>query len=105
MKIDVVYTWVDGSDPVWENKRRLKADEIGKVLKESINQALFSNNEELKYSLRSIDKFAPWINKVFIVTDNQIPKWLKIENKNYKLLIIQKYSKIAHICLLSMHQQ
>ncbi|MCB0732366.1 MAG: stealth family protein [Ignavibacteriae bacterium] len=86
MKIDVVYTWVDGSDPVWENKRRLKADEIGKVLKESINQALFSNNEELKYSLRSIDKFAPWINKVFIVTDNQIPKWLKIENKKLQII-------------------
>ncbi|MHA1550090.1 MAG: hypothetical protein ACTSXV_01390, partial [Alphaproteobacteria bacterium] len=33
--------------------------------------------DELKYSLRSIDLFLPWVRKIFIVTDNQTPKWLK----------------------------
>ena len=35
---------------------------------------------QLKYSLRSIEMFAPWIRKIFIVTSGQIPKWLKLEN-------------------------
>lgn len=33
----------------------------------------FRDSEELRYSLRSLVKFAPWIRKIFIVTDNQIP--------------------------------
>jgi len=28
------------------------------------------------FSLRSLDRFAPWVRKVYLVTDNQIPKWL-----------------------------
>nr|XP_039262735.1 N-acetylglucosamine-1-phosphotransferase subunits alpha/beta-like [Styela clava] len=40
----------------------------------------FEDNEELRYSLRSIEKFAPWIRKVFIVTNGQIPYWLNMDN-------------------------
>ena len=34
------------------------------------------DNGELKYSLRSIGLYAPWVRKIFIVTDNQVPEWL-----------------------------
>jgi hypothetical protein len=33
----------------------------------------FRDSEELRYSLRSLVKYAPWVRKIFIVTDNQIP--------------------------------
>ena len=76
MKIDIVYTWVNGQDPVWKNKKLAKLNSLGSVLPESNNDARFMDNNELLYSLRSINMFAPWVNKIFIVTDNQIPKWL-----------------------------
>lgn len=35
--------------------------------------------QELRYSLRSIEKFAPWIRHVFVVTNGQIPYWLNLD--------------------------
>jgi UDP-N-acetylglucosamine-lysosomal-enzyme len=36
----------------------------------------FRDSNELRFSLRSLERFAPWVRRVFLVTDNQIPKWL-----------------------------
>ena len=41
---------------------------------------------QLKYSLRSIEMFAPWIRKIFIVTSGQIPNWLKLENQRVAII-------------------
>ncbi len=75
--IDVVYTWVDGSDTAWQKTKETYAK---KDL--SINPAVhahrrFKDHEELKYSLRSIQAFAPWVSHIYIVTAGQRPKWLK----------------------------
>jgi hypothetical protein len=46
----------------------------------------YANNDELKYSLRSVERYAPWIRKIFIVTDDQTPEWLDIENPKIKII-------------------
>lgn len=90
MKIDIVYTWVDGSDPIWEEKRNKAALEAGKTISLNSNSAArFMDNDELLYSLRSIEKFAPWVNKIYIVTDNQTPKWLNLDHPKIKLVFHQ----------------
>lgn len=86
MKIDIVYTWVNGSDPEWNKKRIEKAKLVGNILPESNHSARFKDNHELKFSLRSIHQFAPWINNIFIVTDNQIPDWLNISHPKIKII-------------------
>lgn len=77
--IDLVYLWVDGSDPAWMAKRNAF---MGKPTESSQAncKGRTSNNDELKYSLRSVEAYAPWIRKVFIVTDNQRPAWLNTTN-------------------------
>lgn len=85
MDIDFVYLWVDGSDPVWQAKRNAW---IGKAEKKSaVNcEGRYANNDELKYSLRSLEMYAPWIRKIFIVTDNQIPNWLDTSHPRIKII-------------------
>ena len=46
----------------------------------------FADNSELKYSLRSIDAFAPWVRKIFIVTNGQIPSWLNLDHPRIELV-------------------
>ena len=46
----------------------------------------YANNDELKYSLRSIAMYAPWVRKVFIVTDNQVPAWLDTSNPKVRIV-------------------
>ncbi|XP_051976330.1 N-acetylglucosamine-1-phosphotransferase subunits alpha/beta-like [Xyrauchen texanus] len=47
---------------------------------EDVSASRFEDNEELRYSLRSIEKHAPWVRHVFIVTNGQIPSWLNLDN-------------------------
>lgn len=86
MKIDIVYTWVDGSDPNWNRKRIEKAKLVGNTLPEANSKSRFMDNNELKFSLRSIHQFAPWVNNIFIVSDKQIPDWLNISHPKIKII-------------------
>jgi hypothetical protein len=83
--IDLVYLWVDGSDLNWLKKKNAALVAIGKQ-PTSLDKVRYFDNEELKYSLRSAEKFAPWINHIFIVTDGQKPKWLNIKNPNITIV-------------------
>lgn len=76
--IDVVYTWVDGADPEWLARKAEAAGEsaLQALHEEAIDPARFRSRDELKYSLRSIDDFAPWVRHIFLVTDRQVPLWL-----------------------------
>jgi hypothetical protein len=72
--IDLVYTWVDGTDPVWAAK---KASTLGQSYHaEASSAARYLSRNELRYSIRSVFLFAPWVRTIFIVTDDQTPPWL-----------------------------
>lgn len=76
--IDVVFTWVDDSDPDWQTryqhyKQLVNEGDVGKY---AIDSARFSNHNELKYSLGSVLKFLPWVRRIYVITDKQHPKWL-----------------------------
>lgn len=46
----------------------------------------FEDKEELRYSLRSLEKHAPWIRRVYLVTNGQIPHWLDLDNQRITLV-------------------
>lgn len=46
----------------------------------------FADNQELRYSLRSVEKYAPWVRMIFIVTNGQIPSWLNLDNPRVKVI-------------------
>ncbi|MEV1330587.1 stealth conserved region 3 domain-containing protein [Micromonospora costi] len=72
--IDLVYTWVDGTDPDWLRRR---AEVTGMPYHaESASAARFLSRDELRYSLRSVHLFAPWVRHIYLVTDDQVPPWL-----------------------------
>ena len=77
--IDVVYTWVDGSDPGWRERKARALRENGwvaEVSEQAANDSRFASRDELCYSLRALHAFAPWVRHVFLVTDEQVPAWL-----------------------------
>lgn len=86
--IDLVYLWCDGSDKKWLDKKRDTLEKLtGQTInKDATNECRFIQSDELKYSLRSIEKYAPWVNKIFIVTDNQTPKWLNLKHPKIQII-------------------
>lgn len=82
--MDVVYTWVDGSDPAHaELRARYLPNDKGDA---GGARCRFLDNDELKYSLRSVAKFAPWFERIFIVTNGQVPSWLDTQHPNVRLV-------------------
>lgn len=69
-----MYTWVDGHDPEWARRRATCAGQA--YHEEADNAARYLNRDELRYSLRSLDQYAPWVRTVYLVTDGQVPSWL-----------------------------
>ncbi|MFI2299405.1 stealth conserved region 3 domain-containing protein [Actinacidiphila glaucinigra] len=75
--IDAVYTWVDGADISWLERKNSLLSSMGIVTEDAATSAArFRNRDELRYSLRSIDMYAPWIRTIYLVTDRQVPGWL-----------------------------
>jgi len=91
--IDAVVPWVDGAD---ENHRKKREDMLNEQPKARENELItgrdktrFIDNGELKYCLRSIRTFAPWIHTIHLLTDNQKPDFLTqemISDMNVKLV-------------------
>lgn len=81
-EIDIVYTWVDGSDSEWREKMRmaLEANDLRTTEASAISASRFTSRDELKYSLRSLEYYASWFRHIFIVTDSQVPPWLRLDH-------------------------
>ena len=85
-KIDFVVTWVDGSDPLWQEKKS-KYDGSVNTSKKSMNSVkAYREWGTFKYWFRGVEKFAPWVNKVYLVTDQQKPSWIDIDSD--KLVLV-----------------
>ena len=85
MEIDLIYLWVDGNDPQWlAQRRKFFGEETSSD--ETNCKGRYANNDELKYSLRSVEKYLPWIRKVFIVTDNQTPDWIDTSHPKIEII-------------------
>jgi hypothetical protein len=84
MDIDLVYLWVNGNDPQWIAKRNACIGEASNA--ETNCKGRYADNEELRYSLRSIEMYAPWIRRIFIVTDHQVPQWLDTSHPKVRIV-------------------
>ncbi|MET9364782.1 stealth family protein [Streptomyces sp. NPDC006632] len=82
--VDAVYTWVDGSDPAWLERRSRFSGATYHA--EAANAARYADHDELRYSLRSLDMYAPWIRTIYIVTDDQTPAWLDTSAPGIKVV-------------------
>jgi len=68
--VDAVYLWVDGSDPKWlakKHKFSVQADSHG------TSDSRFTSRNELYFSIATLLKNAPWMNRIWLVTDGQKP--------------------------------
>lgn len=89
-KIDIVYLWCDGNESAFRERKNLYIQNAV-VNDKSAGERRYVDNDELKYSLRSLEMYAPWINHVYIVTDRQVPQWL---NTDYDKVTIVDHSEI-----------
>ena len=84
--IDFVVTWVDGSDPIWREKKSRYDGSVDTFQKSMNSEKAYRDWGTFKYWFRGVERFAPWVNKVYLVTDDQKPSWINVDNE--KLVLI-----------------
>jgi hypothetical protein len=96
--IDVVYTWVD--------------DAIAAAAKGAAPAERSLSIDQLRFSLRSLHTYAPWVQRVFLLTDGSIPSWLNVDCPKLRLIthaeIFQDSSVLptfnSHAIELNLHR-
>lgn len=83
-KIDFIVTWVDSNDPEW-----IKSYNYYRPEKPITDNARFRNWDIFRYWFRAVERYAPWVNKVFLVTNGKFPDWI---NPECKKLVLVKHS-------------
>lgn len=78
MDIDVVIPWVDPTDKEWQaSKNKFLEDLNNDKVDNSENR--FRDWDNFKYVFRGIDKFMPWVHKIYLITCGQVPDWMNKE--------------------------
>ena len=82
-EVDAVITWVDGADPGHRAKRdlylaRAEAEASEPLHDNGTNPHRWVCSDELNYCVRSIANNAPWVRRIWIVTDDQTPVFERI---------------------------
>lgn len=95
-EIDMVFSWVDGSDVEFlrERARRMQTYVVGEG---DESEARYRQIDELKYALRSVHLFAPWVRRIFICTDSPAPSWLA---KHPKVTLVRSEDMFADLSVL-----
>ncbi len=84
--VDLVYLWVNGNDQDFAKEKLFWQKKLNIAQDANNCTCRYVDQEELRYSLRSVAKNIPWINKIYIVTNGQVPEWLDITNPKIKII-------------------
>ena len=97
--IDFVITWVDGADREWiaEKSKYSGTKDVDAEI------SRYRDFGTLRYLLRSIEKFAPWVRKIFLVTNGQVPEWLSFENPKIRIVKHGDYMPQEYLPTFSSH--
>ena len=98
MNIDFVVMWVDGNDLSWQDKMLSY-----KGTSEQSNPTRFRDWNIFKYWFRSIERFAPWVHRVFLITDNQIPSWININYSKLKIIDHKDFIPAEYLPTFNSH--
>lgn len=81
-KIDFVVLWVDGSDPKWlEEKKKYTSS-----TQDDDRNHRYRDWDNLRYWFRGIEKYAPWVGRIFFVTWGHLPEWLDTDNPKLRIV-------------------
>lgn len=101
--IDFVIAWVDGNDPKWQEEKSKYQLEMTDLVKQDSRTIRFSDLGTLKYWFRGVEKYAPWVNKVYFVTWGHVPEWLDTNNPKLRIVKHEEYIPKEYLPTFSSH--
>ena len=98
-KIDIVIPWVDPTDPIWvEDKNKFSTSNH-----DDNREIRYRDWDNLKYVFRSIEQFAPWVNKVHFITYGHLPEWLNADCPKLNIVYHEDYIPEKYLPTFNSH--
>ena len=97
MIIDIVFTWVDYKNKEWIKKKNQDSIKCNNIVKYNNNNRYNSNLNEIKYAIRSIEKYFKnkYRNIYFVTNTSKLPGFLK---HNTNLIPIHDETLLGTTC-------
>ena len=96
-EIDFVVLWVDGNDPLW---RKEKASYSAKG---DDSEQRYRDWDIFQYWFRGVEKFAPWVRRVHLVTWGHLPEWLNTDNPKLNIVKHSDYLPQEYLPTFNSH--
>ena len=93
--VDIVILWVDGNDPGWRKERaRYVADGDAQSVR-------YRDWDLLRYFFRGVEKFAPWVRRIHLVTWGHLPEWLDTGARKLRIVRHEEYIDAKYLPLFN----
>ncbi len=99
--IDFVVPWVDGSDPAWQEEKRKYSGED--LISSDSRDSRYRDWDLLRYWFRGVEQCAPWVNRIYFVTNGQLPDWLNPEAEKLVHIKHADYMPAEYLPTFSSH--
>lgn len=86
-QIDFVVTWLDSLDPEWQKSYATYSPNS----KGDVSKARFRDMNIFRYWFRAVETYAPWVRKVFLVTNGKFPDWINKDHPKLELVKHEDY--------------
>ena len=100
--IDFVIAWVDGTDPAWRQRKKSYEPKGAEGGKED-SSARYRDWNLLRYWFRAVEKYAPWVRKIWFVTEGHLPAWLDTNNPRISVVRHEDYIPEEYLPTFSSH--
>lgn len=97
--IDIVVPWVDGSDELWQTERAKYRPQVNS----DSSSSRYREWGLFQYWFRSIEKYAPWVRKVHLITWGHLPPWLNTDNPKLNIVCHRDYMPEKYLPTFSSH--
>lgn len=87
--IDFVVPWLDSTDPEWQ--KSLKKHKSNSGIYEDATDKRYRDWGLFKYWFRGVEKYAPWVNKVHLITCGHYPEWLDLDHPKLNFVRHEDY--------------
>lgn len=88
--VDFVVSWVDGSNSLWQ-KEKADFEALTRPEGDAIIPTRFRDWGIFRHWFRAVEKYAPWVRYVFLITNGKHPEWINLNSPKLKVVFHQDY--------------
>lgn len=93
--IDFVVPWVNPNDPQWQDSFNTFSKDAGIYTDSSTSR--YRDWGLFKYWFRGVEKYAPWVNKIHLITAGHYPEWLNLDHPKLNFVKHSDYIPSQHL--------